>query len=573
MNLRQLFPFLRWPKPTRAMLKQDAWAGTAVGLVLIPQAVAYATLAGMPAQTGLYAALLPSVVGILWGSSALLAVGPVALTSLLVSGSLAPLATPGSAEWVSLAIWLSLYSGIIQFLLGALRLGRIASLVSQPVIVGFINAAAILIILSQLPALFGLRSLSLPHGLDFAHQVAAGAPAALLTVMFGFGSLAVLLLAKRFLPHFPGMLLVAVGAILLSWLTDYEGRGGQIVGALPPGIPALLMPPAIGLDRHIALLPAALIIALLSFTEAMSSCRVLARKQRERWDENQELIGQGLAKIASAFSGSFPVSGSFSRSALNLYAGAVSAWSTLFSAVCVLLSLLFLTGWIYYIPRAALAAMIMVPVFGLLDLSAIRRLLSHSRSDGVIALTTFAVTLLSAPRLYWGVFLGIGLTMVLFLYRRTRPRIVEVGQHEDGALRDRSRFDLPRLAPDVFAVRVDAALNFLTAAALERFIVDACRSDAGIRRVLLSASGINDIDATGVDTLESLRATLAAEGAQLYMSAVKKQVWDVLDRAGMLDVLGRERMFSTDTAAVRSLGVSFREAPGRGWLPQPNQTI
>jgi SulP family sulfate permease len=237
---------------------------------------------------------------------------------------------------------------------------------------------------------------------------------------------------------------------------------------------------------------------------------------------------------------------------LNLYAGAVSAWSTLFSAACVLLSLLFLTDWIYYIPRAALAAMIMVPVFGLLDAAAIRRLLSHSRGDGLIALVTFAVTLLSAPRLYWGIFMGIGLTMASFLYRRTRPRIIEVGQHQDATLRDRSRFDLPRLAPDVLAVRMDAALNFLTATALERFIVDYCNSDHGIRRVLLCASGINDIDATGIDSLESLQATLEQEGVDLYLSAVKKQVWDALDRAGMIQKLGRERLFATDAEAVSS---------------------
>jgi SulP family sulfate permease len=477
----------------------------------------------------------------------------VALTSLLVFGSLSPLASPASAEWVSLAIWLSLYSGIIQFLLGTFRMGRIACLVSQPVIVGFTNAAALLIILSQLPAMFGLSRLSLAALVDFSHRLLAGSPATLMTIAFGFGTLALLLLAKRFLPNVPGMLLATVASITLSWVVDYKGLGGQIVGALPAGMPALSIPPAILFDRHMELLPAALIIALISFTEAMSSCRVLARKQRERWDENQELVGQGLAKIASAFSGSFPVSGSFSRSALNLYAGAVSAWSTLFSAACVLLSLLFLTDWIYYIPRAALAAMIMVPVFGLLNPGGIRRVLSHSRGDGVIAMVTFAVTLLSAPRLHWGIFTGIGLTMASYLYRRTRPRIIEAGQHPDGTLRDRNRFDLPRLAPDVLAVRMDAALNFLTASALERFIADHCSSDQGIRHVLLCASGINDIDATGIDTLESLHATLAGEGINLYVSAVKKQVWDVLDRAGLIKVLGRERLFATDAAAIRSL--------------------
>jgi SulP family sulfate permease len=536
--------------------------------VLIPQAIAYATLAGMPPQTGLYAALLPSVVGILWGSSALLAVGPVALTSLLVFGSLSPLAVPASPEWVALAIWLALYSGLIQFFLGAFRLGRIADLVSQPVVTGFINAAAIIIIVSQLPDLFGLPKLfSRDFAAEFDRLLAIPSTTLLVTSAFGCGALALLLGFKRFAPRFPGILFVAVVGIAASWAIDYAGYGGAIVGVIVPGIPPLSLPPAISFDLHRELWPAALILALISFTEAMSSCRVLARKQHERWDENQELIGQGLAKLASGFSGAFPVSGSFSRSALNLYAGATSAWSTLFSAICVLMSLLFLTELIYYLPRAVLAAMIMVPVFALLDVGAFRRLFRISRDDGMIAFITFAVTLFSMPRLHWGVFAGIGLTMVSFLYRRSHPRIVEVARHGDGTLRDRKRFDLAPLAPDVFAVRMDSALNFLTAAGLERFIVGHCSEDRGIRRVLLCAGSVNDIDASGVDALASLHATLRGEGITLYVSAIKKQVWDVLAKAGLIATIGNDHIFGTDAEAMAKieggqLPVSPRRADG-----------
>jgi SulP family sulfate permease len=509
----------------------------------------------MPPQTGLYAALLPSVIGILWGSSALLAVGPVALTSLLVFGSLSPLAAPASAQWVALAIWLALYAGVIQFLLGAFRLGRIADLVSQPVVVGFINAAAIIIIFSQLPDLLGLPQLSSrDFYAEFERLLAIPSTTILVTSAFGCGALALLLAFKRFAPRLPGILLVAVLGIAASRVIDYAGFGGAIVGHIAPGLPPLSLPPAIPFDLHRELWPAALILALISFTEAMSSCRVLARKQRERWDENQELIGQGLAKIASGFSGAFPVSGSFSRSALNLYAGASSAWSTLFSALCVLLSLLFLTDLIYYLPRSVLAAMIMVPVFSLLDFSAFRRLFKLSRDDGMIAFVTFIVTLFSMPRLHWGVFAGIGLTMVSFLYRRSHPRIIEVARHEDGTLRDRERFGLPRLAPDVFAVRMDSALNFLTAAGLERFIMGHCNEDRGIRRVLLCAGSINDIDASGADILASLHAALQADGIELYVSAVKKQVWDVLARGGMIATIGSGHIFATDAEAMEKMG-------------------
>jgi SulP family sulfate permease len=219
-----------------------------------------------------------------------------------------------------------------------------------------------------------------------------------------------------------------------------------------------------------------------------------------------------------------------------------------------LLSLFFLTDLIQYLPRPVLAAMIIVPVFSLVNLPAFRRLFALSKDDGMVALVTFAVTLLATPRLYWGVFAGIGLTMVSYLYRRTHPRIIEVGQHQDGTLRDLGRFDLPPLAPDLLAVRMDSALNFLTGSTLERFIVERCARDPRIRRVLFCTGSVNDIDATGVDTLESLRITLGDQGVGLYLSAVKKQVWDVLERGGMIDAVGRDHIFATDSEAIFVLG-------------------
>ncbi|GIZ50825.1 SulP family inorganic anion transporter [Noviherbaspirillum aridicola] len=549
-RLRRFFPFLQWPRPTPAGLRQDVWAGITVGLVLVPQAVAYAALAGMPAETGLYAALLPAIVGILWGSAPLLAVGPVALTSLLTFGSLAPLAEPGSAKWVGLAIWLSLYAGLIQFLLGAFRLGRIASLVSQPVMTGFINAAAIIIIVSQLPALTGLRADD-PGSL--MRQLRDDGTRVLLSCGFGLASLLLLALFKRLWPAFPGVLAVCVLGIGAGRLLDYERLGGAVVGAIPAGLPALSLPPSIPLASHQELWPAALVLALISFTEAMTSCRALSRKRNEAWDENQELIGQGLAKTVAGFTGAFPVSGSFSRSALNLYAGAQSAWATLVATLCVLLSLLFLTDLIRHLPLAVLAAMIMMPVFSLLDLRALRRLFAVSRLDAAIALVTFFVTLFSMPRLHWGVVAGVVLTMGAFLYRRTEPRIIEVSLHADGTLRDRARFSLPPLAPDLLAVRIDAALNFLTSAALLRFIGERCRQDRGLRRVLLCASGINDIDTTGTDALAQLHASLQAEGISLQLCSVKKQVMEMLEKAGFAQTLGPARIFPTDSAAVAAL--------------------
>ncbi|MGH8808557.1 MAG: SulP family inorganic anion transporter, partial [Noviherbaspirillum sp.] len=443
--------------------------------------------------------------------------------------------------------------------LGAFRLGRISNLVSQPVMIGFINAAAIIIIASQLPALLGRPDLFSGNISATVEQMLATPSQALLPVAFGGGALLLLLFFKRFFPAFPGVLLVSVLGIAASRAFDYAGHGGETVGAIAAGLPPLVLPPAIPLASHQELWPAAMVLALISFTEAMSSCRVLARKRNEPWDENQELLGQGMAKIVSGFSGSFPVSGSFSRSALNLYAGATSAWSTLFATLCVLLSLLFLTEWVSYLPRAVLAAMVMVPVFSLLDFSGFRRVLAISRADGAIVGVTFFVTLFSMPRLHWGVVAGVGLTMASFLYRRTLPRIVEVGRHEDGTLRDRTRFGLPPLAPDLLAVRIDAALIFLTSAALERFINERRRENPHIKRILLCASSINEIDVTGLDMLALLKTNLTIEGIDLYVCAIKKQVWDMLEGAKLIDALGRDRIFATDAEAI----AAFTAADGQ----------
>jgi SulP family sulfate permease len=549
--MKFLFPFLNWPAPDWQTLRRDAWAGISVGLVLVPQALAYATLAGMPPHTGLYAALLPGIVGMLWGSSALLAVGPVALTSILVFGSLSVFAAPGSAQWIAMAIWLALYSGVIQFLLGALRLGRTAYLVSQPVITGFINAAAVIIIASQLPSLLGVSFAWWPEGGWMVGVTTSSATS--VTAAYGCTALLLLLLLKRFVPRLPGVLIVTLVGIGASRLLGYAAQGGAVVGLVPAGLPPLQAPPALSWEEHRSLWLPALILAVVSFTEAMSSCRVLARKQNERWNENQELIGQGLSKITSGLSGAFPVSGSFSRSALNLYAGAVSAWSSLFACLCVLFSLLFFTDFIADMPHAVLAAMIIAPVFNLLDVAAFKRLAQVSRDDAAVASATCLATVASAPQLHIGVFAGVSLTMLSFLYRHANPRIIEVGLHQDGALRDRARFGLAALANDTLLVRMDSALNFLTAAVFERFITERLQDAAHVRRIIVVASGINHLDASGIEMIESFHWNLRGQGIELYFTAVKKQVWDVLDRAGLIQAIGPTHFFGTEWEAIQAL--------------------
>lgn len=553
-SLRRWLPFLAWTRPGRATLVADLRAGLAVGLVLIPQSLAYATLAGMPPQTGLYAALLPAVVGALWGSSPLLAAGPVALTSLLTFGALQPFAAPASPGWIAAAVWLALYAGLFQCALGALRLGAIANLVSGPTLAGFIHAAALIIIASQLPALLGLP----PPGesvADWPAQLAAQlvqAPAQIAAASgFGIGALLLLVWLRRRWPRLPGVLVVCVLGIIVSHISGYAAAGGAVVGAVPDALPQLAWPPALDFDQHRALLAPALVVALVSFTEAMSSARTLSRRRGERWDENQELIGQGLAKLASAASGAFPVSGSFSRSALNEYAGARTAWSALFAAACVLLFVLAGTALLAPLPKAVLAAVVIVPVTGLIDVAALRRIWRLARDDGMVALVTFAATLLAVPQLHWGVLAGLIAGLAASMLRRSQPRVVELGVLPDGRLRARDRHGLPRPAPDLVALRPDTALVYASAAAVERAVLD--HVDAGVKRVLLVGTAINDLDVTGLDMLRELRRTLAARDTTLYLCRMKLPVWQMLERAGVPAEFGDGRCYRTERQAIAAL--------------------
>ncbi len=555
-TLLRWFPFLAWPRPTGPSLLADARAGIAVGLVLVPQAVAYAVLAGMPPITGLYASLIPAVLGILWGSCNLLGAGPTALTSMLVAGSLAGMAAVASPRWVELAIWLAVLAGGMQILLGALRLGTIVNFLSGPVIGAFTQAAAVLILLSQLPDMLGVDTAGIMGAFATPGPVDLRALVHVEALAFGAGTLIFLLALKRYSRSFPLILIAGVICTLISWATGFGARGGHIVGDLPSGLPALVLPGLPAWQDFRLLIPMAAVIALVSFIEAVSSARVISRQRRERWNENQELIGQGMAKLGSAFSGGFPVSASFSRSALYLYAGAVSGWAALFTALCVVASLLWLTPALTWVPVAFLSAVIVVSVLNLIRPSWFINLWHTSRPEALIALITFVATLVAAPQLQWGVLTGFVLALVHYLYQRAHPRMVELGPHPDGTLRDRRRFDLPALAPGLFAVRMDASLNFVTAPLLERFIMTRCETDSSVQAVLLHCSPINDIDSTGLDTLNHLVAGLHDRGVRLYLCAVKKQIEDAFVRDRLLKRLPEGSLFRTEAEAISSLGRS-----------------
>ena len=534
---------MKWPRPTGQLLHSEVFAGLSVGLMVIPQGVAYAALAGMPLITGIYASLLPALVAVLFSASTRLSVGPTALTAMLVSASLSGMATPGSAEWVNLAVWLSLLSGLLQIVLGFAGFGWLLNLVSSPVLMAFTQGAAVLILSSQLPALLGLTQgwSGLPDPASWSWP----------SLLFGLVALAVLVIAKRLKPTFPTVLLVVVGSAALSWTLGLEASGTPVVGQLPQGLPSLYLPHGLDWDALKQLVLPALVITLVSFLETASSAKVDNERKGQHWDQNQDLIGQGLGKLASALCGAFPTSSSFSRSALNLYAGAQTAWATVFSVCVILLSLLFFTPVLHHVPQSVLAAIVVAAVLGLLKPQSFVRLLKISRVEGSISLLTFGITLASAPRLYWGVLAGVVMGLSHFLHTRLHPRIIEVGLHPDGSLRDRHLWQLPTLAPQLYALRMDAELDFAAASSFERAVTDHLARHPDTRHVCLFAQPINRIDATGVEAFGQMHKQLMAHGVTLHISGIKLPVEKVLQQAGELNP--GLLLYRTDAEALQAL--------------------
>jgi SulP family sulfate permease len=475
------------------------------------------------------------------------------LTSLLTAVSVSHLTAPGTAEFVSYVTLLALLSGIFQIGLGLARAGVLVNLLSHPVLMGFINAAALIIALSQLSAVTGIDVpqtesflMDIWHILtkiDSLHVMSLGFGLLGLTLLYGF---------RRLAPRLPGVLIMVAILTGLSYATGFGEYGGKIVGDIPAGMPSISVP-AMSWGATISLLPAAFVIALISFMEAMSSCKVIAIKTHTRWDENQELIGQGLAKVAAAFCDSMPVSGSFSRSALNLAVHARTGFSALFAAGFVFLTLMFFTPFFYHLPKPALAAMIIMAVANLFDLSTMRRAWQANKDDGIAAVLTFVATLAFAPNIQIGILAGIIFSLGAFIYRRMTPRTVLVGLHADETLLDAEQNKRPPLHEKICALRFDAALFFGNVSFFEDAILKLERDNPNLEFILVAANGINQLDASAVEILRGLVRRLHESGITLVFSGAKRQFIEVAERTGLANEIGQDNIFPTDDLALKAL--------------------
>jgi SulP family sulfate permease len=509
--------------------------------MLVPQGMAYATLGGLPPIYGLYASLVPLLAYPLFGSSRQLAVGIVALDMLIVGAGLATLAEPGTDRYIALAVALAMLVGALQIGMGALRLGFLADLLSRPVITGFTAAAALVIAGGQLGPLLGLE---LPRS-EFVFEILAAVVPALPefhreTAGLAGGAVVLLLLLRRFLPRVPGALVVVVLGTFITWEWDLGAKGVEVTGSVPAGLPVPSVPALAWSDVR-SLLPVAVTLVLLQLMTVISLGRALSAGHRYTVEPNRELLGIGAANLLGSVFRSAPVSASFSRSAVNDRAGARTPLANVFAAALVVGTLLFLTPLFAYLPRAVLAAIILVGVLSLVRPSDFVSLIRTHRRDGVLALVTALATLLLG--IQEGVIIGVVASTLAVLVRISRPNIVELGLVPGTRFfRDPNRFAEAERIPEIQVLRVDAAFSFFNANYFRDYVLerseaegdaegDGSRAPGRIRAVVLEARGINDLDTTALEALRELAGTLERWGIELYLAGLKGRVRDVIQRA------------------------------------------
>ncbi len=697
--MSRLFPFLGWFDHYNVnKFKTDLLAGITVALVLIPQSMAYAQLAGLPAYYGLYAAFLPPMVAALFGSSRQLATGPVAVVSLMSAASLEPLATAGSAEFITYSILLAMTVGIFQFSLGVLRLGLVVNFLSHPVVNGFTNAAAIIIASSQFSKFFGVYVDKAPHHYQTMVRVVKAAfdYTHLPTLLFGIAAVITMITLRRINPRIPNVLIAVSVTTLVSYFIGFQnnahtdisairspeiqknlsrfnriitsmetlgnkradinikidneiktikghhttseklirlrgqvdistikiaekkqqchllrkrlrrvklaaieendslffypkdrlpegkrsgGRiwrikignsaldlsnlpisgGGAVVGKIPKGLPELTVPDLTA-KTFFKLLPTAIIISLLGFMEAIAIAKAMATKTGQKLDPNQELIGQGLGNIIGSIGSSYTVSGSFSRSAVNLQAGAISGISSVVTSLVVILTLLFFTPLLYHLPQAVLAAVIMMAVVGLINVRGFIHAWKAQWYDGMISVISFLATLYYAPHLDKGIMIGVALSMIVFLYKSMRPVVASLSLNEEYVLKCAEHYRL-KGCKHISVVRFDGALFFANASYLDEQVARFRTEQPDLRYILLDARGINDMDASGEEALEMLCKRIRSAGLGFAICGVKGQVLSVMKRTGLIDEIGNEHIYGDSKAAVAALIKLIHNAP------------
>jgi SulP family sulfate permease len=557
-------PILVWGRTyNRSTLSNDLLAAVIVTIMLTPQSLAYALLAGLPPQMGLYASMLPIILYAIFGTSRALAVGPVAVISLLTAAAIGRIAVPGSAEYILAAITLAFLSGLILLALGFFRLGFLANFLSHPVIAGFITATGIIIAASQLKHIFGIAAHghtlpdlvgSLVHNLSQANVITTligvltigfllWTRNGLLSLLIGLGVAGRIagVIAKT------GPVAAIITTTLIVWWLDLNALGVQVVGDIPRGLPPLTLP-SFSIDMWGTIIGAAILISVIGFVESVSVAQTLAAKKRQRIDPDQELIGLGAANLAASFTGGFPVTGGFSRSIVNYDAGSNTPASGAYTAIGLAGVSLFLTPLIYNLPKATLAATIIVAVLSLVNFSVLKKSWYYSKADFAAVAATMCITLLMGVEL--GITAGVSISVLIHLYRTSRPHMAVVGQvPKTEHYRNVLRHDV-LTSPAILTIRVDESLYFANARFLEDRIYQEVAKKPELQHVVLMCSAVNIIDMSALESLEAINERLKATGVTFHFSEVKGPVMDRLNKTGFLDILSGEVFLSQHQAQL-----------------------
>ncbi|NCW54470.1 MAG: sulfate permease [Rhodobacteraceae bacterium] len=548
-NIFRYLPILEWSRQyNRTSLTNDMMAAVIVTIMLVPQSLAYALLAGLPPEAGIYASIVPIVLYAIFGSSRVLAVGPVAVVSLLTASAVGQVAETGTAGYAIAALTLAALSGGFLVLLGLLRLGFLANFLSHPVIAGFITASGILIAMSQLKHILGVSAhghtlpemvQSLAEHLDQSNLITLGIGVSTIVFLFWVrGNLKPLLNRMNLGPLLTDLLtkagpVFAVVATTLSvWGFDLAQDGVRIVGDVPQSLPPFTMP-GFDLDLLQQLMVPAILISIIGFVESVSVAQTLAAKKRQHIDPNQELIGLGAANLGAAFTGGFPVTGGFSRSVVNFDAGAETAAAGVFTAIGLSIAAVALTPLVYYLPNATLAATIIVAVMSLVDFSILKKTWTYSRSDFIAVAATIMLTLGFGVEV--GVAAGVGISIILHLYKTSVPHVAEVGlvpgtQH----FRNIHRYDV-ETDPALLTLRVDESLYFVNARFLEDLVNHRVLDGGGVKNVILMFSAVNEVDFSALESLEAINERLKSLNVGFHLSEVKGPVMDRLSRSRLID--------------------------------------
>ena len=553
-GMLKFFPFLQWKSMVnRRTIRADLIAGLTGAVIVLPQGVAFAIIAGLPPEYGLYSAMVPAIIAALFGSSLHLISGPTTAISIVVFTSISPLTPPSTPEYISMVLTLTFLAGLFQLVLGIARLGALVNFVSHSVVVGFTAGAAVLIATSQMSNIIGI---TIPKKHSFIHiwaevfsRISEANPYVLSIAIV---TLVVAIVCKILLPRWPGMLLAMIAGSMMAVFLDAKDHGVRLIGALPGHLPPLSSPDLTTASiRQLA--PAALAVAMLGLTEAVSIARSVATKSEQRIDSNQEFIGQGLSNIIGSFFSSYASSGSFTRTGVNFNSGAQTPLAAVFAAVSLAVILLLIAPLTAYLPIPAMAGILMLVAYSLIDMHHIRRIIRTSRPEAVVLLTTFLATLF--VELEFAIYAGVILSLLLYLNRTSHPHFVTMVPNPESHRRsfiNILHMPMPE-CPQLKVIRIDGSIFFGAVNHIAEEIDKLRKQNPEQCHILVLGSGINFIDVAGCEMLATEAHSLHLTGGKLYLSGLKSEVLEVLRRGGYLKQIGEENIFHSKNVAVRSI--------------------